>query len=109
MSIPDLGEIKARNAAKAAVPPYEVGRPTFTLPSAVPVTERGPSFTDALDRAAVNLAVDGWRIVTVHTAALVNIGNTDEGQPVAVFEITLQAERVPAEDETDAEDSNADG
>lgn len=105
MSIPDLGAINARNKLKAAIPPYKVTSSIFTLPSITPVGENGPSFTDAIDRAAYNLGIDGWRITNVIACDLADVAQSEQGH-IAVFHVRVEVEPAPAEeDDTDLAES----
>ena len=62
-TVPDRGAVRARQQEKSAVPDYDPGTPEFAVQVRVALgPNAAPSFTDALDRAALILDNDGSAI-----------------------------------------------
>jgi hypothetical protein len=73
-TLPDLGAVHARQQDKERVPTYDPGSPEFAKQVRVALGPNvAPSFTDALDRAAVVLDHDGGAIESVSQCAMLGI------------------------------------
>lgn len=82
----DLGEIQRRQQEKAKVPAYSVGSPEFALQVLAQPINGGPSFREALDRAALTLDSDGFTIEEVKQCVFA--GQADNG--AFVFQVVAR-------------------